>query len=105
MITMVWPVGVIDSGGFKGGDSIAELRAHTEETVVRRAADRLGEGHSQSRLALPPAVMDSPVHLVVNQRAWITTTRSHGHLWRGGPGEAAAHRQGAGVLMLHPVPD
>jgi hypothetical protein len=28
-------VGVIDSGGFKGGDSIDEVRARTEETVAR----------------------------------------------------------------------
>ena len=37
-------VGVIDSGGFKGGDSIDQLRARTEETVQRYVALAHGLG-------------------------------------------------------------
>jgi hypothetical protein len=37
-------VGVIDSGGFKGGDSVDELRARTEETAHRYVALAQGLG-------------------------------------------------------------
>jgi hypothetical protein len=46
-------VGVIDSGGFKGGESIDEMRARTEETMARyvELAHRLGVP-ATSRIAI-----------------------------------------------------
>ena len=88
--------------GTKAGDVIHMFQSGSIQMFTDVSIDPAGNVWAANNWNFEPAAMaDNPArpHLDLGRRF-----RLHRHLRRGGPGEAAAHRQGATVLTLPPVP-